>query len=155
MANTIRFILAGFSIYLLGAYLYESPELVEIRFLSFHPMRSIRHGSSLLLTTICAFVILEMFLIGWLFRQRVAASPGHCRQFGIGSLLCLVPILALPLGIAPIYESVVATVPDHPQGDRGLPIWLFIGITYFMLVPIAYLCHSVQQIVRSLRSSSD
>ncbi|MDG2185459.1 MAG: hypothetical protein P8K79_07255 [Mariniblastus sp.] len=149
MANTIRIILAVFSIYLIGAYLCGSPELVGNR-----PTRSTGHISLPLFTTICTFVVLETFLIGLLFRQRGSSAADKPRQFGISSLLIGIWIFAIPLAMSPIYESVVATMPSHPRGDRGLPNWLFIGIVYFMLVPIAYLCHTVKRIVQSIQSPS-
>ena len=150
MANTIRLFLAVFSIFVIGVYLCGSPELVANQ----HTRAGGGQFFPLLLATICTFVVLETFLIGWLFRQQGSSAADKPRQFGISSLLIGIWILAIPLAMSPIYESVVATMPSHPRGDRGLPIWLFIGIAYFMLVPIAYLCHTVKRIVQRIQSQS-
>jgi hypothetical protein len=150
MANAIRLIFAGFSLLLIGTFLYCSPELVAL-----HPTRKIRNGSPTLLATLCAFVVFETFLIGFLFSRLIKPTSGNENQtFGISAMLIFVLIVALPLAIAPIYQSVVSTVPSHPRGDRGLPNWLFITLAYTMLLPITYLCQTGKRLIKRKRQPS-
>ncbi|MCH2182463.1 MAG: hypothetical protein MK108_10700 [Mariniblastus sp.] len=153
MATTLRILISVFSIFLIGSYLCNSIGLIGGR-----PIRGITHTPPLLLTTIITFVILETFLIGFLMFQRRESAAGRPRQFSIGALLIATCVIAIPLAMAPIYESVLASMPTHPSGKRGLSNWLFIGIIYFMLLPITYLCYSgkqiIQMIIQEKRSSS-
>ncbi len=148
MANTLRIIVAGLSLFVIGDFLYGSPELVETRFLSFRSMRAPRNGSAVLLTTIWAFISVETALIAFVLAQRTDLPSGSNRQFGILTMLVGVVILTIPLSITPIYESVVSAVPIHPRGSRGLPSWLFVTLAYTLLLPIWYLCVTLRTIIQ-------
>ena len=157
MSNAVRILFGAAVILFIGTLLYESPDLVHTHGYQFHATRSISQGSPTLLAGITADIVIGISLILTWFVFRCKQSVKSLVQFDLTSILIWTAILAIPLALVPVYQSAVLAVPQHPRGDSGLPIWLFLIGVYAMLLPITYIASAACNIIkpRIPRETSD